>query len=118
MPQPHLTSTAVVATSAAERYAKQLLSHLGQRVAFETEDAVSTAVVAGASVRIVVGDRDLTLTVSGDQVEAVAQARHVLGSHLERFGRRDGLTVQWSDAGHEMPENVQGHERPDHRRVH
>jgi catechol 2,3-dioxygenase len=33
--------------------------------------------------------------VATDKPADLARVRHVIGSHLERFGRRDGLTVDW-----------------------
>ena len=90
-------SRADVATGAPGRYAKQLMSHLGRRVAF-TGDATSapaTAVIGGAVAGIVVGDGVLTLWATGDDEESVARVEHVLGSHLERFAQRESLTVRW-----------------------
>ena len=39
--------------------------------------------------------------MSAPDPETLAQVQHVLGSHLERFGQRNELTVTWSepDAG-------------------
>ncbi|MGY1722625.1 DUF2218 domain-containing protein [Blastococcus sp. SYSU DS0533] len=90
-------SRADVATGVPGRYAKQLVSHLGRKVAF-TGDATSapaTAVIGGATAGIVVGDGVLTLWAAGDDEESVARVEHVLGSHLERFAQREELTVRW-----------------------
>ena len=91
-----LGSRAEVATSEPARYAKQLVSHLGRRAEFTTQGATSTATIAGASAQVVVGDGVLTLLVSGPDEESVGRAEHVLGSHLERFGQRNDLTVTWT----------------------
>ena len=90
-------SRADVATDAPARYAKQLVSHLGRKLVF-TGDAViapATAVIGAATAGIVVGEGVLTLEAAGDDEESVARVEHVLGSHLERFGQRDALTVRW-----------------------
>ena len=90
-------SRADVVTGAPARYAKQLISHLGRKLAF-TGDAVSapaTAVIGAAAAGIVVGEGVLTLAAAGDDEESVARVEHVLGSHLERFAQREALTVQW-----------------------
>jgi hypothetical protein len=96
MHEPAITSRADVATDTPDRYAKQLISHLGHKIEFVTDGAVSAATVGGASAQIVVGEGVLTLLASGDDEQAVALAEHVLGSHLERFGHRNELTVIWT----------------------
>jgi len=90
-----LRSRADVATPSPERYAKQLVSHLGRKVTFVTDGPTSTVQLGGATGQIVVGDGVLTLLASGSDTEAVEQVEHVLGSHLERFGTRDELAVVW-----------------------
>jgi hypothetical protein len=82
-----------VVTDAPARYAKQLIAHLA-----------ATAPIGTATAGIVVGDGLLTLTAAGDDDESVARVEQVLGSHLERFAQREGLSVQWvRDAGAPTP---------------
>ncbi|SFU09134.1 hypothetical protein SAMN05660657_05592 [Geodermatophilus amargosae] len=91
-----LFSRADVRTDAPGRYAKQLVSHLGRKVPFtEDTDGAWTTVVGDARGRIVVGDDVLTLRVEAPDVETLNRIEHALGSHLERFGARSGLTVTW-----------------------
>ncbi len=90
-----LTARADVVTDAPERYAKQLVAHLGRRVEFTTAGDTSTATFGDTTGQVVVGDGVLTLLVSGADPEGVARIEHVLGSHLERFGQRNELTVSW-----------------------
>ena len=92
----HLTARADVLTEAPARYAKQLVSHLGQRVEFTTEGGTSTASIGEATGSIVVGDGVLTLLAEAPDAESLARVQHVLGSHLERFGQRNELTVTWT----------------------
>jgi len=96
-----------VATAAPARYAKQLISHLGHKVPFTGDPATgpATAVIGGATAGIVVGDGVLTLLATGDDEESVARVQHVLGSHLERFAQRDGLSVQWLRTHPTTPED-------------
>lgn len=96
MTQPAITSRADVPTDAPDRYAKQLVAHLGRKIEFVTDGPVSAATVGGATAQVVVGDHRLTLLASGDDERAVALAEHVLGSHLERFGQRNELAFAWS----------------------
>lgn len=90
-----VTSRADVATHAPARYAKQLVAHLGRKVAFHTDGPTSTARFGEATGSIFVGDGVLTLLATGPDPDSIARVEHVLGSHLERFGHRDELTVTW-----------------------
>ena len=91
-------SRAEVATDAPGRYAKQLVSHLGRKVPF-TEDGNSWAAdIQGATARITVRDGVLVLQAEAPDVELLARIEHALGSHLERFGQRNQLTVTWQRA--------------------
>lgn len=97
-----LSSQADVVTDAPGRYAKQLVAHLGRRLAFTSDGTTSTASIGEATARITVADGVLTLHAEGPDEPSLAQVQHVLGSHLERFARRDELAVTWtrtSDAG-------------------
>ena len=89
-------SRADVSTDAPDRYAKQLVSHLGRKVAFTTDGATSTATVDGLTLAITVADNLLNLAVTATGKTAVTRGEHALGSHLERFGARRGLTVTWT----------------------
>jgi hypothetical protein len=113
-----LTARADVPTPNPDRYAKQLLSHLGQRTAWTTDGATSTAAIAGGTGRVVVGDDVLTLIAEAPDPESLSRVQHVLGSHLERFGQRNELTVTWhSDAnpgGASTPPAPADHQRPGH----
>jgi uncharacterized protein len=86
---------ASVATSAPERYAKQLAAHLGRRTEVREEDA-GTRLVFGDGDCLMqprAGALDLTVTASGP--EALARLTDVVGRHLERFGQRNELVVSW-----------------------
>jgi uncharacterized protein len=85
-----------VATEVPERYAKQLVSHLGRRLTFTTEGGTSTAGIAGGVGIVVVGDGVLTLIAEAPDAETLATVQDVLGRHLERFGQRNELRVAWS----------------------
>jgi len=93
---PLITGRAEVPTDTPDRYAKQLIAHLGRKLAFSSDGATSTATIGEATGQIVVGDGQLTLVATGVDEEAVARVEHVLGSHLERFGQRNELNVTWT----------------------
>jgi hypothetical protein len=89
------TSRAAVATDVPARYAKQLVSHLGRKIEFVEDDDTWTATVNGAVAGITVGDDVLVLTAEAPDADGLALVEHALGSHLERFGQRNELTVTW-----------------------
>jgi hypothetical protein len=89
-------SRADVVTDAPARYAKQLVAHLGRKIPFTTDGVTSTVTIDGTTAAITVADSALVLTVTGTDQAGIARAEHALGSHLERFGTRRGLTVDWT----------------------
>ena len=89
------TSRADVATDVPGRYAKQLVSHLGRRLTFVEEDGSWTAAVHGSIARITPGEGVLVLQAEAPDVDSLTRVEHALGSHLERFGQRNELTVTW-----------------------
>jgi len=98
-----ITSRADVRTDAPARYAKQLVSHLGRRVDFAVDGPTSTARFGTTTGQVVVGDDVLTLIAVGSDPDGVALVERVLGSHLERFGQRNELTVRWTRTTTEDP---------------
>lgn len=96
------TSTAIVSTDAAARYAKQLLSHLGRKAGVEPVEGDPEAGLLHLSAGVgVVRPRPdhLIMEASADDADSLAQVEDVLGRHLERFGARRELTVSWQRAG-------------------
>jgi hypothetical protein len=93
-----VTSTAVVQTDAAARYAKQLLAHLGRKAGVEPVDGEPDGgllrLSAGTGVVRPRADH-LVLEATAADDEALALVEDVLGRHLERFGARRELTVSW-----------------------
>jgi hypothetical protein len=86
-----------VPTSAPQRYAKQLVSHLGRRVDWTSEGDTHRAVIGGADVQVVAGETVLSMLVDAPDRESLERAERVLGSHLERFGQRNELAVTWHE---------------------
>jgi len=96
-----VTSTAVVPTDSAARYAKQLLAHLGRKAGVEPVEGDPDAGVlhlsAGTGVVRPRADH-LLLEASAADADSLAAVEDVLGRHLERFGARRELTVTWRRA--------------------
>jgi hypothetical protein len=90
-----LTARADVVTADATRYAKQLVAHLGRKVEFTTEGETSTARFGEATGRILVADGVLVLLAEAPDPDSLARVQDILARHLERFGRRRELVVDW-----------------------
>jgi len=90
-------SYADVATDRPERYGKQLVSHLGRRNGGEW-----SAEDRSGWIDLGDGRATVTATDAGLRLELVAapdqlpRLEEVVGSHLARFGERDGLTIRWT----------------------
>jgi uncharacterized protein len=98
-----ITARADVVTDTPARYAKQLVAHLGRKVDFTVDGPTSTAHIGGGTGTVVVGERLLTLIAEGPNESVIARVQHILGSHLERFGARNELVVDWQPIGEPTP---------------
>jgi caffeoyl-CoA O-methyltransferase len=92
-----VVSVARVVTDQPERYVKQLVSHLGHKLTTELLPGGGVIHVAGGRCVMTVSAGVLVLDASAPDPEALLRVRDVVGRHLERFGARAGLRVQWSD---------------------
>ena len=96
-----LSSSAVVVTDAPARYAKQLLSHLGRKTSVESlPDAPDGGrlVFSDGSAALRPSDGRLLLEVSAQDADGLAHVEDVVKRHLERFGARNELSVDWQRA--------------------
>ncbi|MGI8310493.1 DUF2218 domain-containing protein [Saccharopolyspora hattusasensis] len=96
-----IRSQARVGTGKPARYAKQLSSHLGRRcVVSEEPDGIRITLPAGSGVGscLLVNESDvLALGAEAKNAEVLDRVQDVLGRHLERFGQRDELKVNWTN---------------------
>ena len=85
-----MMSTAVVVTDASSRYAKQLLSHLGHKVAVEPLDdqpaPAGRLVFSYGTGTVVPQDGTLVLEAAAADAESLARVKDVMQRHLEKFG--------------------------------
>jgi uncharacterized protein len=89
------TSHASVRTDRADRYVKQLLSHLGRKAGVTlTGDGHRLSLSAGSCVVRSVEGR-IELTAEADTDQALHAVEEVVARHLIRFGQRDELLVTW-----------------------
>lgn len=84
-----------VATTAADRYAKQLASHLGRRSEVREDAEGTTLVLTKGECLLVSQPEVLELRASAPTSEDLETVKDVVGRHLERFGQRNELTVVW-----------------------
>ncbi|MBZ3905521.1 DUF2218 domain-containing protein [Streptomyces griseiscabiei] len=90
------TSLGRVATDAAPRYAKQLSSHFGRKIPTEeTPDGGHRLTFQQTDVLLQPAEDHLLIRVTAPDAATLTTIRDVVGGHLERFGRRNELTVVW-----------------------
>ena len=90
-----IRSRAEVATDKPVAYMRQLCKHFGHKVdASFGEDSGYIQFDFGRC-NLHAANHTLTLEVSAPDEESHERMERVVGSHLERFGRRDELAVAW-----------------------
>ncbi len=74
----------------------QLAKHFRHKldVRFDAQEAVIPFAFGHAELRAV--DRGLGITAFAQRPDDLRRVQHVIASHLERFGRRDELRVDWT----------------------
>lgn len=92
-----MSTEACVPTPKASAYMKQLCKHFGHRVPAEWTDDAGQVRFDGGRCRLRAEVDALVLSIDADDAESVGRLQEVVGSHLERFGRRDELKVSWSE---------------------
>jgi hypothetical protein len=86
-----------VATPKPSAYLKQLCRHFGHRNEVAFDDAHGEIHLPSGVCRLdATGESELTLTATAAEPDSLDALTRVIGSHLERFGSRDGLTVAWT----------------------
>jgi len=92
-----MTATAEVATERPVAYMRQLCKHFGHKIETSYDETTGQIVFSDGrcDLEALESENLLRLTVSADTDENVDRLRGVVGSHLERFGRRDELSVGW-----------------------
>jgi hypothetical protein len=91
------SSTAVVATEKPVPYMKQLCKHFGHKIeARFTEEDGEIVFGMGVCRLDATGADALVLHATSDDDAGLERLEGVVGSHLERFGKRDALAVAWA----------------------
>lgn len=98
---PFPVATAHVATDRPGRYGKQLATHLGRKITATWNEETQTgrlifdrdgAASGYLNMRTEENTLLLELFAHADSQDAL---QHIVGSHLERFGAKDDLQVEW-----------------------
>ncbi len=91
-----LKSTARVAIERPERWAKQLVSHLGHKAEVtEIEQGNRLTLTVGVGL-VLVNDGCVLLEAEAPDEESLAKVENVLGGHLERFAHEHEIKVIWT----------------------
>lgn len=90
------SSQANVATEKPVPHMRQLCKHFGHRVDTSYDDDSGYIQFEFGRCELRASDGNLELTATASDEASGERVRNVVGSHLERFGKRDGLTVSWS----------------------
>lgn len=105
-----VASTARVAVERPTTYLRQLCEHFADErqrhsaqefeVTFDDQNGfIDFAPVVSGSCRLYARqERVLVVEASGNDQAALERVQRIVTKHLERFGRRDGLTVEWGPA--------------------
>lgn len=98
-PQPPIGSvvwTARVDTGRPSPYLLQLCKHFRHKREATFDEVRGTIVFEGAMCLLVAAGGALVLRVDGASENDVRRVAEIVGSHLERFGKKDGLQVRWA----------------------
>jgi uncharacterized protein len=90
-----IRSRADVATEKPVPYMRQLCKHFGHRTESSFDDESGYIQFVFGRCELHARDGTLVLEVSAPDPDSHERLERVVGSHLERFGRRDGLAVEW-----------------------
>lgn len=90
-----LNSYASVATERGPRYLKQLSAHFDHKAESVFDDHHSRTAFGFGVCEMTAEPDTLHFHASADDEEQLARVEYVVSDHLERFAKRDGLTVQW-----------------------
>ena len=92
------TATATVATDRPAPYMKQLCRHFGHKTEVSFDDERGRIAIGEATCELdATRPGALVLTAVAGDPPGLERVTSVVGSHLERFGSRDGLQVAWTE---------------------
>lgn len=91
------TSTAYLQTERPQRYLKQLLSHLGNRIETQLPDEEHGSVrMEHATCDLSADVGGITMVATAADADSLARMQDVVARHLVRFTGAEALTTDWS----------------------
>jgi hypothetical protein len=90
-----MRSRAEVATDRPSPYLLQLAKHFRHKLDVTFDAERGTIPFAFGRAELSTAQGVLVLEAVADSAEGLERVEQVVGSHLERFGRRDELAVRW-----------------------
>ncbi len=90
-----ISSHAEVTTDKPVAYMRQLCKHFGHKVDASFGDDTGYIQFDFGRCELQANNGTSTLDVSAADADSHERMERVIGSHLERFGRRDELSVAW-----------------------
>ena len=91
-----LRARAVVSTEKPSPYLKQLAKHFRHKLDVRFDDHEAVIPFAFGHAQLHAADGELHLEAFAQTPSDLARVEQVVGSHLERFGRGDGIAVSWA----------------------
>jgi len=99
-----LYARAEVATATPDRFIRQLVSHLSHKATTELRpDGTGVIAVHDGQCKLTGEGELLVLEATAEDVQGLAHIQDVAGRHLERFGARAALRVEWRSDGPAIP---------------
>jgi len=99
-----LYARAEVVTPTPDRFIRQLVSHLSHKATTEQQsDETAVIAVHDGHCKLTGEDELLVLEATADSAQGLAHIQDVVGRHLERFGARAALRVEWKSDGPAIP---------------
>ncbi|MQA03251.1 MAG: DUF2218 domain-containing protein [Streptosporangiales bacterium] len=92
------SSYAAVRTDAPARYAKQLASHMSRRIDATWDGSAGALPFPFGHCALRAEEGELILEAEAPDEAELSRVEEVVGSHLERFGRKNELVVSWQRA--------------------
>ena len=89
------TACAALQTDRGARYMMQLCRHFGHRHEVAWNETSGVLKFPFGSCKLETDESTLSLVVEAPDSEGLERVKRVVGSHLERFGHREQLTVAW-----------------------
>jgi catechol 2,3-dioxygenase len=94
--QTGLSSRAAIRTAKPSPYLLQLAKHFRHKLDVRFDERSAVIPFAFGTAELAAEPEELIIAAHAHTPADLARVEHVVGSHLERFGRRDELEVSWS----------------------